>query len=471
MEEQQNITSRPVHQRRRKPSPMQIFKERYLPLIVLGVAAVLIIVIIAGSITRAVQRKQMVKEAAIAASEEEARIHREYQDILAQTALLAESFDYPSAIALIDSFSGNIANFPELAEKRAEYEAEEAKMVSWSDPAIIPNLSFQMLIADPVRAFGDEEYGSSIRKNYITTTEFSNILEQLYSNGYVLVNPEQFTDTTTNENGELVHTAKDLRLPIGKTPVVITQTNVNYDLYLTDGNDDGYADKEGSGFASRLVVDDDGSVVCEYVDANGETLTGNYDLIPILDDFIAEHPDFSYMGAKAIIAVSGHEGLFGYRITEEHKEFYGEAYHSQEVAGAKKVAQALVDSGYEIAYYTYSNSPYGNKSAEYIQNELDMWNAEAGPIVGQLDTIVFAQKSDITEGLIYMGDKHAVLQDAGFVYYLGFATDGKPWAIIVDDYVRQGRILIGGSVLATYESWFTSMFDAESVLDKEARGL
>ena len=470
MEEQNNVPSRPVNQRRRRPSPMQIFKEKYLPWVILAVAAVLIVVIIAGSITRAVQRKQMVKEASIAAEEEEARIHREYQDILIQTELLAETYNYPEAIALIDSFSGNIAEFPELAEKRDAYEAAESQMVSWSDPGIIPNLSFQMLINDHVRAFGNEQYGDSIRRNYMTTTEFSNILEQLYNNGYVLVNPEQFTDTVTDENGNLIHVAKDLRLPMGKSPVVITQTNVNYDLYLTDGNDDGYADKEGSGYASRLVLDADGSVVCEYVDANGETLTGNYDLIPILDDFIAEHPDFSYMGAKAIIALSGHEGLFGYRTTEEHKQFYGEAYHAQEVAGAKKVAQALVDNGYELAYYTYSNSPYGNKSADYIREELDMWNAEATPIVGQLDTIVFAQKSDITEGLIYMGDKHNVLQEAGFVYYIGFCTDGSPWAIVVDDYVRQGRILVGGSALSGNQSWFASMFDADSVLDKAARG-
>ena len=49
MEEQQNVSSRPATPRRRKPSPMQIFKERHLPLIILGIAAVLIVTIIAGS--------------------------------------------------------------------------------------------------------------------------------------------------------------------------------------------------------------------------------------------------------------------------------------------------------------------------------------------------------------------------------------------------------------------------------------
>lgn len=470
MEEQQNVSSRPATPRRRKPSPMQIFKERQLPLIVLGIAAILIIIIIVGSITRAVQRKQMTTEASIAAAEEEARIHQEYQDILVKTEFMAEEYNYQEAIALIDGFSGKLSDFPELVAKRAEYEAADAQLVTWNDPNIIVNLSFQMLIADPVRAFGDEEYGNSIRKNYITTTEFSNILEQLYSNGYVLVNPEDFTTTVTDDNGNQVYTTANLRLPVGKTPIVLTQTNVNYDPYLVDGDGDGYADKDGSGFACKLVLDSDGSVVSEYVDSTGNTLTGNYDLIPILDDFVAEHPDFSYKGAKAIIALTGHHGLFGYRTSADDKETYGEAVYAQEVAGAKAVAEALIASGYELAYYTYSNSAYGSKSADYIQSDLEKWEQEATPIIGPIDTIAFAQKSDITEGLIYMGDKHNILQEAGFDFYLGFCDDGDPWAIVVDDYIRQGRILVGGSALSNNQSWFTGMFDASTVIDKEARG-
>ncbi len=470
MENQNNVPNRPAPQRRRKPSPIQIFKERYLPLIILGVAAVLIIVIIAGSITRAVQRKQIAKEASIAASEEAARLHQEYQDILAKAEALVVEYNYPEAIALIDGFSGDIADYPELVQKREEYVAADAALVTWNDPGIITNLSFQMLVVDSVRAFGDDEYGNSIRKNYITTVEFSNILEQLYANGYILINPSDFTTTVINDNGDEIFTTKDLRLPAGKIPIILTQTNVNYDLYLTDGDDDGYPDKDGSGYASRLVLDSDGGIACEYVDGNGQTLTGNYDLIPILEDFVAEHPDFSYKGAKAVIALTGHEGLFGYRTSAEHREFYGEEVYQQEVAGAKAMAQALIDSGYELAYYTYSNSAYGNKSSEYIRNDLDLWAAEVTPIIGEVDTIVFAQKSDITEGLIYMGDKHAVLQDAGFDYYLGFCNDGEPWAIVVDDYIRQGRILVSGSALNNNEEWFTYLFDADAVLDKEARG-
>ena len=78
MEEQRNESNRPVNPRRRKRTKLQIFKEAYLPLIIIALALILIIVFIAGSITRAVQKAKAEKAASIAASsslaEEEARL-------------------------------------------------------------------------------------------------------------------------------------------------------------------------------------------------------------------------------------------------------------------------------------------------------------------------------------------------------------------------------------------------------------
>ena len=94
---------------------------------------------------------------------------------------------------------------------------------------------------------------------------------------------------------------------------MLTQTNVNYNLYLVDSDGDLLADKNGGGFASKLVLDQSGKVTCEMVDSNGQTIYGAYDMIPILDEFVERHPDFSYRGAKAILALTGYNGLFGYR--------------------------------------------------------------------------------------------------------------------------------------------------------------
>ena len=45
---------------------------------------------------------------------------------------------------------------------------------------------------------------------------------------------------------------------------------------------------------------------------------GKYDLVPILDRFVEEHPDFSYRGAKAILALTGYNGVLGYRTDETY---------------------------------------------------------------------------------------------------------------------------------------------------------
>ena len=54
----------------------------------------------------------------------------------------------------------------------------------------------------------------------------------------------------------------------------------------------------GDGFATRIVIGEDGKPTCEMVMDDGTVSTGSYDLVPLLEDFIQEHPDFSYTGRQ-----------------------------------------------------------------------------------------------------------------------------------------------------------------------------
>ena len=45
-------------------------------------------------------------------------------------------------------------------------------------------------------------------------------------------------------------------------------------------------------FARRIVIGEDGKPTAEMVMEDGSISTGPYDLIPILEDFIEEHPRF-----------------------------------------------------------------------------------------------------------------------------------------------------------------------------------
>lgn len=460
MEKNQTPNNRPSNPRRRRRSKFQIFKESYLPVIIAAAAILLILIFIISSISRSIQRRnkeqQEMLEASIAASIAQKEWDEEAAKISSKAARLAASYDYESAIAELDSFSGDINDYPNLLEKRSQYESAQNEMVPFDDLSKIVNLSFQPLIADPARAFVDKKYGTSYNKNFVTTAEFSKILQQLYENNYILIN---LSDVNT-----------DLVLPNGKKPLILTQTQVNYYTYMTDGDGDKLPDAKGAGFASKLIVDENGSLSCEFVDASGSIITGAYDMVPILEAFIETHPDFSYKGARAILAITGYDGVFGYRTNASAKSFFGDAQYEQAVADATKVTEALRNAGYQIACYTYENAAYGNYSAAQIRSDLDSWRAEVSPILGVVDTLVYARNSDIAgRNADYSGAKFTLLSEFGFTNFLGFCTDGNTWFSQNNNILRQGRILVTGSNLAHHAEWFDGILDPTSILDP-ARG-
>lgn len=467
MEEMQNNESRPVNSRRRKRSKIDIVKESYLPVIIAGFTLVFILVTIIGAAVQGSQRKKMAEEAEIAASiaaqEEERRLSEEASRLLEQASAYAAEHNFNHAIQTILSFSGDLKDYPKLSDALQDYQDTKDNLVLWNDPSTVLNLSFQLLIADPIRSFSDGTYGRSYNRNFVTTDEFRLILDQLYSNGYVLVRLSDIVEEIQTENG-VAFAAKDLYLPEGKKPLILTQTHVNYNIFMTDGDGDKLPDKDGAGFASKLIIDDTGKLVNEYVDRDGNTLNGEYDLIPILNSFIESHPGFSYHGAKAVIAVTGYDGLFGYRTNPDAKKWLGDAAYTQEIENAKRIAQAIRDDGYDIACYTYENVGYGEMGLSQMKYDLQKWNDEVVPILGTVNILAFAQISDIAGQTLYSGEKYTELKNAGFRYYLGFCQSGALWADVQTEYFRQARILVTGSNLKYNSQWFNGILDPIRVL-------
>lgn len=464
MDEQQNKPNHPTNRRKKQRSQLRVFKETYLPIIIGFITALLVIVFIAGAVIRGIQRiqyeKQLALEASIAAQEEQDRLTHESKRVLSEAASLASHFDYEGALMCLESFSGDIAAFPEMQEKYDAYADACDALVLWDDTASIPNLSFHPLIADPSRAFTDETYGTSYNRNFITVSEFHNILQQLYENNYILVS---LRDVTTGAEN------KELYLPEGKKPLILTQTNANYYTYMVDGDGDRLPDKDGAGFASKLTEDANGNITCELVTADGKTVTGAYDIVPILESFIETHPDFSYKGARAILAVTGYDGILGYRTNPAAREHLGEDAYTRQLDEAEHIVNRLHSMGYEFACYTYGNEAYGNLTSEQITTDLSKWENEVAPVTSVLkdtDILVFAQNSDInTTAAPYSGDKFEVLKSYGFTRFLGFSSNDTGWFYTGDGYIRQGRLLVTGSYLAHHAPWFEDLFDANAILD------
>ena len=466
-EQPSNQTGAPERRRRKPRSKWDIFKEAYLPLVIGALAVLMIVVFITGSLRRSAAKSKAEREASEQSSLAAESIAQEERDEvkqrLADAAVLAEGYDYDGALAVLDDFTGDASKYPELTAKRAEYAQAQTEVTAWSDLGAVPNLSFQLLIADPDRAFANADYGDAYQRNFVTVSEFGKILDQLYANGYVLVNVEDFVSTVQKEDGTTGFEPKTLYLPNGKKPLILTETNVNYYTYMVDGDGDGKADGDGAGFASKLAVDGAGNLTNELVNADGSTVTGAYDLVPVLEQFLAEHPDFSTRGAKATVAVSGYDGLFGYRTNASAKESLGDTAYQAEVQGAADVAEALRAAGYQIACYTYGNISYDEADLSSVQGDLKQWQDEVTPILGETGKLVYAMNSDIaTTDETYSGDKYNALRAAGFRYFFG---SGTAWASITADYVRQNRILVTGSGLTENPSQYSALFDAAAVVD------
>ena len=427
-------------------------KNDVLPVLIGGVACLVCLTFMVGSLSRALtsdERQQAALEASMAHAEQEAAVVAEIQNTLNAAAVKAAQYDYQGAIDTLDSYKDDATGRKltvEMLTAREQYVAAMSGLTAWEDPTAITNLSFHVLIADADRAYADRNYGSSYKKNFITTDQFSAILESLYANNYVLVTLDDVIEAATDANGNTTYVAKPLYLPAGKTPIMLTETLVNYFGYMVDSNNDGAPDAGAGGFAHKLVIQS-GKVKAEYIDAAGSTQVGDYDLVPILDSFVEAHPDFSYHGSKAILAVTGSEGIFGWRTNKD----------GSLADGARDVAEVLRATGYQIACNSYSNQDYGTTSLTGISAELDKWTQEITPILGEVDIMVIARGGSIAvpENLNGSNSRFALLCESGYRYII----DASPVhnARLTNDFFYQGRLMVTGSELnsGAYNTYFT----------------
>ncbi len=449
--------------RRRRKSKIQIFKEVYLPAIIVCVCMVLVFTFLIGSVVNFVKQRKIdaeTEQSRIEATKDaQAEAAAAQQRALAKAADLAAMYDYEGALEALESI-GDMTQYPDISAKHAEYLQIQGQLVEHQDPSLIPNLSFHPLIVDLPRALRDEELGGKYNRNFVSTAEFSKILDQLYANNYVLVDFSSFTE---NVDGQ-IHT-KSIFLPQGKKPLMLTETLVNYFEYMIDGNGDGEADAGGAGFAHKLVLDASGDIKAEYVDSAGNKLVGDYDLVPILESFLKEHPDFSYRGARAILAVTGSQGIFGYRINSSYIANKSQTYQQEQVAGAQKIVSALRGKGYTLACNTFGNGKYADFNTNQITQDLQKWTQDITPVIGEVDVFVFAQESNLTD---YGGSSFNVMHTSGYRYFVSSA--GTPLTEVNTSYVRQNRLMVTGNTMAWKSDQFTGIFDPNVVIDLATRG-
>ena len=384
------------------------------------------------------------------------------QQVLAQAENCAVQYDYDQAISLLQNDAA-YGNSPDMQQAAAGYQQTKDACVAWS-PEQVTHIFYHSLIVDPSKAFDGDYKQGGYDQVMTTMSEFNQITQTMYDKGYVMVSIYDLAQM--DENG--VMQGKEVHLPEGKIPFVLSQDDVCY-----------YHSQDGDGIATKLVVDGDGRVRNEYVEDDGSISVGDYDVVPLIDRFVEAHPDFSYHGAKGIVALTGYNGILGYRTDisyqtrpddlNDDKKAWLDAHPvfnlDTERAGAKAVADAMKAEGWIFASHTWGHKNMSSVSMERLVTDTQNFKENVDPLIGGTDIIIFAFGADINDGGDYTGDeKFEYLKSQGYNYYCN-VDSSRYFVQIRDGYFRMGRRNVDGYRMYYNPEMLSDLFDASAVFD------
>lgn len=411
------------------------------------------------------QVRQQESERKAQKAQEEAKTKTE-DGVMAKASLLAAQYDYDGAISLLqsqedyestDRYRQAVRNYQQLKGTCQAYPVDQ-----------ITHVFFHSLIADDAKAFDGDEDSAGYNQVMTTLSEFQSIISQMYSRGYVMVSLHDMCEVA--DDGTV--SKKEILLPPGKTPFVLSQDDCSYYHYMDD-----------DGFPQKLVLDADGNVKNSYRKDDGTVQLGDYDVVPVIDSFVREHPDFSYHGHKGILALTGYEGVLGYRtdevyrtrdperVTKWQQKFFDENPdfdYEKECAQARQVADAMKAEGWEFASHTWGHISPLEHSLDEVKTDTERWENNVAPIVGDTDVLIFAFGADIGDWQPYDRSENEYFdyyRSQGFSIYCNVDGSQKYWVQFGADYMRQGRRNLDGYRMYYNPDLLSDLFDVDKAWD------
>jgi poly-gamma-glutamate capsule biosynthesis protein CapA/YwtB (metallophosphatase superfamily) len=309
---------------------------------------------------------------------------------------------------------------------------------------------FHFLIAYPDIAFSTS-YGKNLDRDCVTPTEFRRSLEEFYRNGFVLVNLNDYAGI--GADGTV--TKKTLMVPVGKKPLILSFDDINY-----------YSKNHGIGICDKVVLDENGKLAMLTVPEDGtDHITYDNDVIPMLEAFCEEYPDFSPFGDKGLLCLTGYDGILGYRTQSDSPN------RSSESEAVKPVVQALKDAGWYFGSHSYSHfHMVENKSndLEQVKRDTRKWRDEVGSLVGDTSIYIFPYGErpawDDPKFLSLIGDGFPLLMGVGIT-----KPDAPPYEKWAGNYFFMDRWFIDGTSLRRYPDRLAPLLDAATVYCPEER--
>ena len=307
---------------------------------------------------------------------------------------------------------------------------------------IIEHLSFNTLIAFPEKALSFKNTNSSFfDETKITPNEFKNILTELYCNDYILIN---INELFFIEN-DIVYTKK-LTLPINKKPIILSFDNVSY-----------HSDYQNTGEIDKIIIDRNNQLATYTTKRSiQDRICHDNEFIPILENFISEHPDFSHNSARGIIFLTGNNGILGYETNEKN------ANSKHELKRVSEVVSRLKSNGWIFGCnnYKYTNDD-SLSDMEFIKN-ISLWQKEIKRIVGStpLYTPPFGELSNSPA-------KTQTLIENGFRIF--FTNSHKHILELDNNTIVMSRKFVSGNTLRNNSNSFEKLFNCENVYDYKNR--
>ena len=302
------------------------------------------------------------------------------------------------------------------------------------------SLSFNTLMAFPEKALGDNNnLSASFDESKITTTEFKNILYELYKNNYVLISINQIIDSKTLEQ-------IPLKLPKNKKPILLVFDNVSYK-----------SNYQNLGEIDKIIIDRNNNLATYTTKKSiQDRVAYDNEFILILENFIKQFPDFSFNGAKGIIFLTGENGILGYNTNHKNAS---SKYESKRVS---EVIKKLKSLGWQFGCNNYSYKLDSSLSDMEFAKDLSLWNAEVSPLIGTTNLYAYPYGENDENS-----SKQELLITSGFKIFFE-CGDPNPIQKVSDTY-HFYYYKINGKALRENTQILDKLFTCEKVYDYHYR--
>ncbi len=306
----------------------------------------------------------------------------------------------------------------------------------------IPHIFIHTLIAYP--ELKDKNGLMRYDNDCINVQEFKNLLEELYKNGYSLVD---INDTYYEDSEGKFKLAESVQVPKGRKPLIFSVDDVVYDVK-----------KRGNGMVDFLTVNEENQIVSGTYQKDGTVVySDDNEFVPILEKFIEKYPEFSSHGSRMTLCMTGFTGVFGYRTDADY-----DGDRDAEIVKAKRVVKRLKELGYNFASHSYGHYDVSKHTYNSLKKDLQRFRDEVEPIIGETKIFVYPYGKLVKPE----EDKYDLLLEYGFRVFCSVSNFFYQREYEEGHSIYMTRISVDGYSLRNYRTALAPVIDVNKVIDR-----